>query len=71
MQLRMRLIAAAAAHALRRKREAHSLIEQTLAIAEQKRSAPILRDAYSLAARITHNAQFKSRAKEIARLLTA
>jgi hypothetical protein len=62
-------VAAAAAHALERKREARSLIEEGLAGAEAHCSAPILRDAYSLASQIVPDARFKRQAREIERLL--
>jgi hypothetical protein len=71
MAVRMRLVAAAAAHALEHKREARSLIEEGVAVAEAHRSAPILRDAYSLASQIVPDARFKRQAREIGRLLTA
>jgi hypothetical protein len=69
--VRMRLVAAAAAHALEREREARRLIEEGVAVAEEQRSAPILRDAYSLASEIVRDSRFKGQAREIARLLTA
>jgi hypothetical protein len=69
--VRMRLVAAAAAHALEREREARRLIEEGVAVAEEQRSAPILKDAYSLASQIVHDGRFKGQAREIARLLTA
>jgi tetratricopeptide (TPR) repeat protein len=69
--VRMRLVAAAAAHALEREREARRLIEEGVAVAEAQRSAPILRDAYSLASQIVPSARFKGQAREIERLLTA
>ncbi len=69
--VRTRLIAAAAAHELRLQREAHSLIDETVATAEEQGSAPILREAYTIAAKITADPRFRVRAREVARLLTA
>jgi hypothetical protein len=69
--VRMRLVAAAAAHALEREREARRLIEEGVAVAEEQRSAPILKDAYSLASEIVRDSRFKGQAREIARLLSA
>lgn len=69
--VRMRLVAAAAAHALEREREARRLIEEGVAVAEEQRSAPILKDAYSLASEIVRDSRFRGQAREIARLLTA
>lgn len=69
--VRMRLIAAAAAHALERRRDAQRLIEEGVAVAEEHRSAPILKDAYSIASRIVPNGRFKGQARELSRLLTA
>jgi hypothetical protein len=69
--VRMRLVAAAAAHALEREREARALIEEGVAVAEAQRSAPILRDAYSLASKILPDPRFTRQAKEIQRLLSA
>jgi hypothetical protein len=69
--VRMKLVGAAAAHALQRRKEAHSLIEQGLAAAEDQRSAPILKEAYTLASRIVPDGRFKQQASEVTRLLTA
>jgi len=69
--VRMRLVAAAASHALERQREARTLIEEGVAVAEAQGSAPILRDAYNLASRIVPDGRFKGQAREIERLLTA
>lgn len=69
--VRMQLVAAAAAHALEREREARRLIEEGVAVAEEQRSAPILKAAYSLASEIVRDSRFKGQAREIERLLTA
>jgi hypothetical protein len=66
-----RLVAACAAHALERRREARSLIEMTIPAAERLGSAPTLRDAYRAAATVMRDAGFRRRAKEITDLLTA
>ncbi|HTU81766.1 MAG TPA: hypothetical protein VMF61_06530 [Candidatus Acidoferrales bacterium] len=71
LALRTRLIAAGAAHELQRKQEARTLIEATVAAAEQQGSAPLLREAYSVAAKITGDPRFKQQASEIARLISA
>jgi hypothetical protein len=71
LTLRRKLIAAAAAHELERKREAGSLIEATIPAAKKLASVPILRDTYSVAARVTGDSRFKREASELARLLTA
>jgi hypothetical protein len=65
------LLAASAAHALSRRREANGLVETGIAAAQQIGTAPLLFDAYAVAAKVTGEARFKRRAKEIARLLTA
>lgn len=65
------LIAAAAAHELNLQREARALIEAAMPVAERLGSAPTLRDAYSVAAKVTGNIRFKQQANEIARLLIA
>lgn len=66
-----RLVAAFAAHELDRPRTARSLIAATIPAAEQLGSAPTLRDAYYVAAKVTGDARFKRRAREITRLLSA
>jgi tetratricopeptide (TPR) repeat protein len=66
-----RLIAASAAHELGRRREARALIEAALPRAEELGLAPILKDAYSVAAKVTANSRFKRQASEMARLLIA
>jgi hypothetical protein len=66
-----RLIAASAAHQLGRRREARILIEEALPRAEELGLAPILKDAYGVAAKITANSRFKRQAGEMARLLSA
>jgi hypothetical protein len=71
LTLRRKLIAAAAAHELQRKREAGSLIEAMIPAAKKLGSVPILRDTYSVAAKVTGDSRFKREATELARLLTA
>jgi len=71
LQLRIRLVASAAAHELGRRRDAHRLIEEALPAAERFGSAPILRDAYDAAARITGDSRFSRQAGEVSRVLTA
>jgi hypothetical protein len=65
-----RLIAADAAHELERK-DARALIEAALPAAEHLGCAPILKDAYAVAAKITGSVRFRRQADELARLLTA
>lgn len=71
LRLRKKLIAAAAAYELERRRDAGVLIEATVPAAKRLGSAPILRDTYNVAARITGDIRFKRQANELARLLTA
>jgi hypothetical protein len=71
LTIRRRLIAAAAAHELERRREAYAVIEATIPTVERLDSAPILRDTYSVAAKVTGDRNFQTRAREVARLLTA
>lgn len=71
LAIRKRLIAAAAAYELERQRDARNLIEEAIPAAERFGVAPVLRDAYSVAARITGDARFEHRADEVRRLLSA
>jgi hypothetical protein len=71
LTLRKKLIAAAAAHELERRREAGALIEATIPAAQRLGSVPILRDTYRVAARVTGDSRFKREATELARLLTS
>jgi hypothetical protein len=71
LAVRMRLIAASAAHELQRSREARALIEQTVEAAEKQGYAPLLRDTYGAAAKITGNPRFRHQASELARLVSA
>ncbi|HEY1745326.1 MAG TPA: hypothetical protein VGG11_00965 [Xanthobacteraceae bacterium] len=66
-----RLVAAAAAHALDRRDDAHSLIDAAVPVAERLGSAPLLRDAYSVAAKVTGDLRFEREAGEVTLLLTA
>jgi hypothetical protein len=70
LTVRRQLVAAAAAHGLERGREARDLIDSAVPAAERLHSAPILRDAYRLAGRITGDSRFRRKASEVARLLT-
>jgi hypothetical protein len=65
-----KLLAAAAAHKLGRRRDAGALIDATIPIAERLGSAPILRDAYSVAAEVTGDVRFERHAAEVALLLS-
>lgn len=65
-----RLLAAAAANELERRHDAHSLIDATVPVAERLGSAPILRDAYSIAAKVTGNPRYEREAGELAMLLS-
>jgi hypothetical protein len=71
LTLSRRIVAAAAAHELERRGDARALIEAAIPEAEQSGSAPILRDAYRVAARITGDIHFKRQASEVVRLLRA
>jgi hypothetical protein len=71
LAVRRQLIAAAAAHELEQFRDARRLIEATIPVAERLGSAVLLRDAYSIAAKVTGEARFRRQANEVARLLTA
>jgi hypothetical protein len=70
LRISRRLIAATAAHELER-RDAYDLIEAAIPAAENLGSAPILKDTYTVAARITGSPRFKRQAHDLARLLTA
>jgi hypothetical protein len=65
-----KLVAAAAAHELERRDDAHSLIDAAVPVAERLGSAPMLRDAYSVAAKVTGDPRFEREAGEVALLLT-
>jgi len=65
------LIAAASAHELGQRPEARTLIDEAILVAERLGLAPILRDAYSIAAKITGARRFERQAREISKLLTA
>lgn len=66
-----KLIAAGSAHELEQRREARVLIDEVLPAAEKLGLAPVLRDAYSIAARVTGAPRFGRLARDVARLLTA
>jgi hypothetical protein len=68
---RKSLAAATAAHGLGWKREALAKTEMLIAGAERTGSAPILRDAYELAAELTRDGRFARRATALSDLLTA
>ena len=69
--VRTQLVAARAAYELERRREARSLIEVAIPAAESLHSAPILRDAYRVAARVTGDSKYERQASEVARLLAS
>lgn len=71
LSMRKKLIAAASAHELERRQDAGVLIEATVPAAKRLGSAPILRDTYRVAAKVTGDSRFKRQANELARLLTA
>lgn len=71
LAVRNQIVAAAAAHALGRTRDARDIVASALPAAEGLRSAPILRDAYGLAGRIMREPRFTRKAAEITRLMTA
>ena len=66
-----KLIAAGAAHALGRQRNAYALIEEAVPAAEAIGSAPTILEAYSVAAKVTGDTRLRRRAGELARLLGA
>ncbi len=68
---RRRLIAARAAHQLKRKREAQLIIEETVFEAERLGIAPLLRDVYHVAATLAGDARYKRWAREIGKIITA
>jgi hypothetical protein len=65
------VLSAAAAHKLGRKQQATELIEPALPAAEKLRAAPILRDAYRVAAVVIGDHRFQQKAEAIAECLTA
>jgi hypothetical protein len=71
LRVRRQLIAASAAYELEWRRAAHTLIETAIPAAERLGSAPLLRDAYSVGAKVTGDARFAREGREIERLLTA
>ncbi|MGB8910103.1 MAG: hypothetical protein WCC84_15265 [Candidatus Cybelea sp.] len=71
LSARRRLTAARAAHQLKRKREAQTMIEETVFEAERLGIAPLLRDAYHAAATLTEDARYKRWAREIGKIITA
>jgi hypothetical protein len=64
-----RLIGASAAHELERRRDAYALVEAAIPAAERI-GAPLLRDAFSVAAKVTGEIRYEHRANEVSRLLT-
>jgi hypothetical protein len=71
LKISNQLVAAATAHQLQRRRDALALVDAAIPAAEAFGSAPTLRDAYNIAARITGEARFEDQAREVARLLSA
>jgi hypothetical protein len=71
IRFRKDLAAATAAHGLGWKHEALAKTEMLIAESEGAGSAPILRDAYKLAAEITGDRQFSRRATALSELLRA
>ena len=67
---RMSAVAASAADALDRRRDATNLIEEAVSKLEGIRSVLPLRDGYATAAEITGRSQFLRKAEELTRLLT-
>jgi hypothetical protein len=66
-----RLLAAVAAHELGRQGDAGALIDATIPIAESVGSAPILKEAYGVAASVTGDLRFKRAAGDLALLFTS
>jgi hypothetical protein len=64
-----RIVAAHAAHRLGRWRDARALVEAIVPAAERLSDAPVLQDAYYIAASVTGETRFKQRARELAKLL--
>lgn len=71
LAVKRRVIAAAAAHKLERRRDARAFVDEAVPAAERLGSAPILRDAYAVAASVTGDRRFRKNAGEVSRLLTA
>ncbi len=71
IRFRKDLAAATAAHGLGWKREALAKTEMLIANAERAGSAPILKDAYELAAALTGDSRFARQATALSDLLTA
>jgi hypothetical protein len=71
IRFRKDLAAATAAHGLGWKREALAKTEVLIADAERAGSAPILKDAYELAAELTGDSQFTKKATALSDLLMA
>lgn len=71
MSIRKRVVAAASAYHLGRRREALSQVEMMVPLAERFGSAPVLLDAYRVAAKIIANRELSRKANEIVSLLRA
>jgi hypothetical protein len=71
LRISNQLVAAATAHQLQRRRDALALIDAAIPAAEAFGSAPTLRDAYNVAARVTGEVRYEDQAREVARLLSA
>jgi hypothetical protein len=69
--VRSQLVAALAAHELGWRREAQSLIQASIPQAETLASAATLKQAYSVAARVTADTKFARKAKELTKLIVA
>jgi hypothetical protein len=63
---RRRIVGASAAHALGKKREAQALVEMAISEAERFQLAPLLKEAYQVAARAIGGTPYKRRAREVA-----
>lgn len=70
VSVRNSLVAANAAAALHRRRDAKSWIERAIARAEELGSAPLLCEAYGTATTITGEVRFRRKAQETAKILT-
>jgi tetratricopeptide (TPR) repeat protein len=69
--LRKRVVAVRSAHALGLLPQAASGVELLIPLAERFGSAPVLLDAYTIAARVTSKREFSKKATEIINLLAA
>jgi len=71
LTLKKSVIAAAAAHELGRQSVARTILEALIPKAEALGAAPILRDAFSIAAKVGGDSRLRRKARELSRLLAS